>query len=129
MEQDNDKTQEATPHRREQAREQGQVARSQDLGNALLLLGACGVLYWLGGPLIDFFGELTIEHLGGSAWLEADRTFAIERWYRTIWGTGLVLLPVVGLLMVWDIVINVMQVGLLFLPDKIAPDITRIDPL
>ena len=35
-----DRTQEATPHRRRQAREQGQVAKSQDLASAVLLVGA-----------------------------------------------------------------------------------------
>src|SRR5437016_894511 len=102
MEQTNDKTQDATPYRRQQAREQGQVARSQDLGNSLLLLGALGVLFWQGSGLVDFFGSLATEHLGGQAWLDANTAMAIEHWNRTIWTTGTVLLPIIGLLMLWD---------------------------
>ena len=39
-----DKKHEASQYRREQAREQGQVARSQDLGSAVLLLGLIFIL-------------------------------------------------------------------------------------
>ena len=48
-EQSGEKTQDATQHRRQQAREQGQVAYSQDLGSAALLI--VGVL------LLRFWGE------------------------------------------------------------------------
>ena len=39
------------------------------------------------------------------------------------------LLPILGLAMLAGIASNLMQVGFLFLPDKIAFDLTRIDPL
>ena len=53
-EQFGDKTQEATPYRRQKAREEGQVVRSQDLASAALLVGATLVLMYFGhgvGPL------------------------------------------------------------------------------
>ena len=39
-EQSGEKSFDATPHRRQQAREKGQIAYSQDLGSAVLLLVA-----------------------------------------------------------------------------------------
>ncbi len=47
-----DKSQDATPHRRQQAREQGQVAFSQDLGSAVMLIVAILTLMLLGERLI-----------------------------------------------------------------------------
>jgi flagellar biosynthetic protein FlhB len=47
-ENDSDKSQEPTQHRRQQAREQGQVASSQDLTSAALLLGMLIVLAMTG---------------------------------------------------------------------------------
>ncbi len=41
---DAERTESATPKRRQEARERGEVARSLDLNSALLLLGACGAL-------------------------------------------------------------------------------------
>ena len=46
-----DKTEAPTPRRREEAREQGQVARSPDLAAAVLLLGALLLLRWTGADL------------------------------------------------------------------------------
>ena len=40
-----DKTEPATPRRREETRKRGQVARSNDLSAAVVLLGALMVLY------------------------------------------------------------------------------------
>ena len=39
-----DKTHEATPHRRQKAREEGQVVKSQDLASAALLVAAVLIL-------------------------------------------------------------------------------------
>jgi len=129
MEDAGEKTLDPTPHRREQAREQGQIARSQDLGSAALLVAALVILYAMGSTLTNYFGGLAHETLGGDAWLEADDTFAVSLWNRTWLGVAPVLLPVLLLLMVAAAAVQIMQVGLLFLPDKLAPDLSRIDPI
>ena len=53
-----DKIHDASPHRRQQAREKGQVAFSQDLGSAILLVISAGLLMGLGGRAVDFFASL-----------------------------------------------------------------------
>ncbi len=67
-----DKSQEATPHRRQQALEQGQVARSQDLAAAVLLVVGLAALLILGGSLSAYFAGMMQRQLGGDAWLAAD---------------------------------------------------------
>jgi len=124
-----DKTQEATPHRRRQAREQGQVARSQDLGSAVLLLLGLVCLLLLGGGLIEYLGHYTRGQLGGAAWLKADGQFVISQWTATLLALARYLLPIMGLLFVGAVLVNMLQVGVLFLPQKLAPDLTRIDPI
>jgi flagellar biosynthetic protein FlhB len=124
-----DKTQEPTSHRRQQAREQGQVARSRDASSALLLCGAVITLLWLGGPIVDFLGNLTIRQLGGDPWLSADISFVTSEWSGLLTSLAVVLLPILGLMMLLAISGNVLQVGLIFLPGKILPDFSRIDPL
>lgn len=61
MAEDAERTEEATPKRREQAREEGRVAKSQELTIAASLLGAAlvlsSVLPILGGALLDLFGS------------------------------------------------------------------------
>ena len=65
-EQSGDKTQDATPHRRQQAREKGQVAFSQDLGSAAVLVVGVLLLKWWGKGIMEAAGNLierrTVDH-------------------------------------------------------------------
>jgi len=128
-EQHGDKSQEPTPHRRQKAREEGHVAKSQDLGSAVLLLAGMLALAMSGGALINYLGHYTQRHLGGEAWLSADADFAVRQFNATVQGLARYVLPIMGLLVLVAIVINLAQVGFLFLPSRLNPDITRLDPL
>ena len=126
---DGDKTQDATPHRRQQAREEGQVAKSQDLISAFLLLVGLTALLWLGTPVINTVERYAAEQLGGDAWLSADPQFFTAHAWQVVYALGACLLPIFGFLLFSAIAANLFQVGFIFLPEKLAPDITRLDPL
>ena len=128
-ENDSDKTQDPTPHRRQQAREEGHIAKSQDLASAALLLLGLTTLLMFGGELVEVLGRYFVEQLGGTAWLSADPEFAVAEWYRIVAVLARYLLPIFGLIMAAGIAANFVQVGFLYLPDKLMPDITRLDPL
>ncbi len=127
--QDGDKSQEPTAHRRQEARKQGQVAKSQDLGSAALLILGLLFLLMLGGGLIEFIGQLCRRQLDSGAWLSADVDFVVGQWRWTTLAVGKQLLPLLLLLMLGGIAVNVLQIGFLFTPDKLMPDLTRLDPL
>jgi flagellar biosynthetic protein FlhB len=124
-----DKQHEATEHRRQQAREQGQVAKSQDLASAALLLAAVGILMFWGDNAVKFMAGLMREHLGGDAPLQVDRSSLTNQSYETLMAVGGVMLPILGVLALVSVAVNVCQVGILFLPDKLAADFNRINPL
>ncbi len=135
-EESGEKSQEATVHRREQAREEGQVAHSQDLTSAGLLLGGLVVLIFTGGALLDFLVNFLGTYLRGEpwvAWINAGSPNSGElvmgQWYVLMPALGKSLLPVLGLVMVLAVVLNLLQSGILFLPHKLLPDISRINPL
>ncbi len=128
-EQDAEKSQEPTQHRRQQARQQGQVAKSQDLGSAVLLILGLVCLMMLGGGLNDFLGGYSRRQLGGDAWLSIDLDFAVSEWNWAVSALARTLLPIFGILLLGAVGVNLMQVGFLFLPEKLAPDITRLDPI
>ena len=48
MEDSGEKSQDATPHRRQQAREEGQIVQSQDLAAAVILLASSWGMWWGG---------------------------------------------------------------------------------
>lgn len=129
MDAEGDKSQEATQHRRQQAREQGQAPRSQDLGSAVLLVGGLWVLFSLSGGLVAYFADYSQRQFGGAAWLAADPSFVQQTWLGELGGLTRALLPMLAAAMTIAVVTSLFQGGLLFLPEKLMPDFSRIDPL
>ena len=66
-ERDEERTEPATPRRREEARERGQVARSGDLSSAVILLAAVVALKFLGKPMIGGLFASAVSVLEGLA--------------------------------------------------------------
>jgi flagellar biosynthetic protein FlhB len=124
-----EKSQDATQHRRDQAREEGQVAVSQDLASAALLVGSLGVLMFSAKALIDFFAKLMVGQLADDAWLVADRDFLLLRWHSVMSGLGGVMLPMLGMMLGLAIITRMMQTGWLVVPGKLMPDVNNINPL
>ncbi|BBO34521.1 flagellar biosynthesis protein FlhB [Lacipirellula parvula] len=125
-----EKSHDATPHRRQQAREQGQVAYSQDLGSAALLLVGVLVLSYWGKSVIDYamlYMERQLSTGGGS--LTVDDTELMVQGESVMKTFGLAMLPIMGVMAVAGALSTILQIGLLFVPDKIQPDISRLDPL
>jgi flagellar biosynthesis protein FlhB len=124
-----DKSLEPTPHRRQQARQEGHVAKSQDLGSAIMLLLGIGVVLTLGGGLAGFLVNYCRSQLGGEALLTIDAETVASQWNATLWALGRYMLPILGLLCLAGIAVNVLQTGFLFLPQKLSFDASRISPI
>src|SRR3989304_784297 len=105
-EQQGDKSHQATPHRRQRAREEGHVAKSQDLGSAVLLLAGMLALLMSGRALLEFLGEYTTRQLGGRPWLTANLDTVTAEWNSTLFSLAKCLLPILGLMMLTAIAIH-----------------------
>ena len=124
-----DKTHEATPYRRQQAREEGQVVRSQDLASAGLLIGALLVLWYFSRGVANMLAELTAAHLGDQAWLSIDPSGATHHVLVVTGRLAAGLLPILGLLLLGGVATHMGQFGFLYLPQRLALDWQRINPL
>ena len=128
-EQSGERTQDPTPRRRQQAREKGEVVFSQDLSSATVLFGGVLALLLLGNGLAEFFGGLLHRQLGEAGPLIVNRDFAIRTFDGMVEGLSKTLLPILGLLFTAGIAASMLQIGLLFSPSRITPDIGRLSPL
>jgi flagellar biosynthetic protein FlhB len=124
-----EKSHEASQHRRDKAREEGNVVVSRDLSSAALLLVALLVLWYLGVPLSEFFARYLRNQLGGSAWMRIDAHDFLNHSAGLLaeltWGV----LPILVLIFAAAVIANFGQVGFLFLPDKVGLDWNRVNPL
>ncbi len=124
-----EKSHEATAHRRQEAIEQGQVVRSQEMISAVLLVVALGVLIYYGGEIARFFAQLMRSTLGEEPRLSIDRDTLVAQWFVVLQQLAWLMLPLLGSLLLAAIAVNLAQVGFLWLPQKVALDITHIDPM
>lgn len=124
-----EKTEEATPKRKEEARNKGQVARSVELSSAFVILAAFFVLKIVGeyiyNELADFMRH-TFSHF-----TTAD--FTLEFVQVMFMNFGLVFLktalPVMGVIAVVAVFVNFLQVGFAFTLEPLMPQFERINPL
>lgn len=127
------RTEQATPKRKADARSKGQIALSRDAVMAIGLLGSAGTLYWM-APVI-------MERLRGTLqlWLTsamdetAHRTLSLDHLHLLLGEIGLevflTLGPVVGGIAVIGVGANLMQTGFLWRRDGLQWDFSRISPI
>src|SRR5579864_7814900 len=121
---DQDKTEKATPRRRQKAREQGQVARSRDLVAGVGTMAAVMLLAWqLPAFAADWRGLL--RH-------ELDSAFTHPGQSLPVWHNDLTIFHGVALAatLSWMVATlgGVAQGGLVFAPAALTPNLSRLSP-
>ena len=88
-----DKTEAPTPRKRQEAREQGKVARSRDLATAALIVGSMVLLQNYGPGVVAALRTLVDEMLGPQAMADTAPGGALQACLRAVVGTGIALAP------------------------------------
>jgi flagellar biosynthesis protein FlhB len=123
-----EKTETPTPRRREEAREQGQVAKSQDLSAALILFGGLLLLYFTGQQMFSRLIAITRSCLNPGE--ELINTGNMGTAIMTVMREVLfILLPLLILVLVLAILGSLLQVGFLFTFKPMQPSLDKINPL
>jgi flagellar biosynthetic protein FlhB len=125
-----DKTEKATPKRREEAARKGQVAKSQDLGGAVVLLAA---LLVLSAVAPASWHRMEDSMLASYALISTPDIVQDEGVGPLLSGVlrdaGLAVAPIAFTCMIAGMVASALQVGLKPKTQALKPDFKRIDPL
>ena len=124
-----DKKHDATPYRRQKAREQGQIARSQDLGSALVLLCAVMILGWWGPTVLRTLADIMVSSMTTTNYWTTSSRSASGLINMSFLQCLYAVLPIMLSVCVVVLVNNWLQVGFLFLPEKLNLDWSRVNPL
>ncbi len=122
-----EKTEEPTDRRRSEAREKGNVARSQDLSAAGMMLVAAGLIGFLGLPLSESVVEYSRWSLG-SVRLTISNEDAVRTGEQLAELAGSTVLVWMFFLFIGAVTVNVAQVGFLVAPSALEPKLSRIHP-
>ena len=124
-----DRTEPATPRRREEARERGQVARSADLSSAVVLLAAVLALRFAGRPLIEGLFASASTVLEGLAGIDGDPASLMGQFGGAFTAVLLGFLPFAGIVLAAAAAANLFQVGFLWTVQPLVPDLDRLNPV
>ncbi|NPV28222.1 MAG: flagellar biosynthesis protein FlhB [Firmicutes bacterium] len=123
-----ERTEKATPRRREEARRRGQVIRSIEINSAVILL--CTFLFlkifgpWLGAQVANF-AKTVLTDLIAREW--GTKTVYLILFFSAV-AFFQISLPVMGIALGAGLASNLLQVGFLFTPSPLAPRLDRINP-
>lgn len=123
-----ERTEKATPRRREKERKKGNIVNSRDLSSALILTTGVALISMLSGYILDKFRVtmvMAFTHLNPSQ-ISSDDIIAIFAPYAR--ACGEILLPLFLALFIVGIVVIRAQVGKVFAIDKIKPKFENISP-
>ncbi len=124
-----DKTEAPTQRRRDEAREQGNVARSPDLTASAVLVGGMVLLNWYGQNLFAAMSGVVRKMLGPE-WLgNVDVHSATDGVVASIFMVCRAMAPLMIGMMLIAVVINIAQVGLHLTPEKLQPNLGALNPL
>lgn len=126
---DQEKTEPATPKKREDARKKGQIANSREVPSVLVLLSSLTVFYFAGGWMLNqiagimktvfdqfSYSEMSVQNVHALFWFLFQKVVTI-------------LAPLISVVAVAGIVGNVAQFGLLFSGEPLTPKFGKLNPL
>jgi flagellar biosynthetic protein FlhB len=125
------KTQEASPHKLAEARKKGDVAKSADLNQAASLAAACAVLIGAGGALSAGLAQNLLPFIAAPQEMTGllEHGLGAEIGRRALMAAAPFVLAVLGASALAGAGANLLQQGLLWTPDKLAPDFSRVSPM
>ncbi len=124
-----EKTEPASPRKRREAREEGNVAKSTEVNSAIVLLFGVAGLRIFGGRMMQ-----QIKDCFHWVWTHMDTIdFSTSSMPGYLWsGVGymsLIMAPIVMVLVIAALASNIVQVGFMFSGKALAPKFNKINPL
>ncbi len=129
MKSSEEKTEQATPKQKREARDKGQVAKSDDLNTAMILLSGVLLTLFLGGAMIaqmkDTMGMLCKNLFYEDFNADTFRTLLMDISFKNL----NVVLPIMGGFMIVGLIASYSQVGINFSHKSIIPDFKKLNPI
>lgn len=124
-----ERTEQATQKRREEARKKGQVAHSAELNSVAIILAGLVAIHFVGGALYENLHRFTAETLSqGHAIHLSQESFPVYLW-RWAEVSFAVSWPILLIVSVAALAVNLAQVGFAVSSEALTPRFSRINPV
>jgi len=124
-----EKTEQATPKKREDARKKGQVARSREVSSIAILAAGTIYLFFNAGELIEKLGgNIRRTFIGIPRIASGDIGLAVYM-SQTVQDLLIMISPLMIILLMVSVAANLLQTGFIFSVEPLTPNLSKIDPV
>ena len=124
-----EKTETATPRRREEARKKGQVFKSTDLNSAVILIAGSAAILLTFSYMSQTLEQFTNLFIVYRTRQDFDNAFAFQLVYETIVVMGKMIYPILASTFGAALLITYLQVGGIFSGESLVPKFDRLNPI
>ena len=124
-----DRTEEATPRRRAEARRKGQVARSIEISSVAIMLAGFAIMNLTGAMIFGQISGLTKESLRLMAFEDLSLVVVSQGGHELVVRLLMTMAPLFTGLFVIGVGVNVLQTNVVFSLFPLKPDLGRLNPL
>ncbi|MCJ8501294.1 flagellar biosynthesis protein FlhB [Desulfatitalea alkaliphila] len=124
-----EKTEPATPKKRQEARKKGNVAQSREIPSVVVLLSALSVFYFAGGWMFGQLGEIMRSVFLQITYSDMGATTTHAMFWQLFKKVVLLLSPLLMVVAVAGIAGNVSQFGFMITGEKMKPKLSKLNPI
>lgn len=124
-----EKSEKATPRQREKTREEGRVAKSNDLNAAVMTCLGFGSLLAIGPYMVDQVMMMFRHMLSNAPVIAAEDPTFVKIFGDSLLRFFTVMAPMFVLLVIFGVLVNIAQVGFKITPKAIKPKFEKLDVL
>lgn len=124
-----DKTEQATPKKKEDARKKGQVAKSRELSSVAILMTGALYLYFNVKDMTLKLGNIIRTGFTGIPAVVEDNSTLLPFFLKTIQDFLILLLPIMIVLCIVAILSNLLQTGPVLSVETLTPKPSKLDPI
>mgnify|MGYP006285450135 FL=1 len=124
-----EKTEDPTPKRKEEAREKGQVAKSQELNGAFILMGGFIVLYIMFGNIINYLQTRMKMNLKMNEIPSLNISSSFNLLMEAFYHIAQMVAPIMFTTAIIGGLINFVQIGPLLTGEPLKPKLSNINPI
>lgn len=122
-----EKTEKATPRRREEARKKGQVFKSTDLNSAIIVTAGSVTIFLMFPYIVQSMQSFTQMYLLDRTASEFSNEYVYKLFIETLWLMAKISLPIMGTTAIAALVITFMQVGFVSSGEALSLKLERLN--
>lgn len=124
-----ERTESATPKRREEARQKGQVFKSSDLNAAVILAAGTVVTFATLPYMVSTLRQFTATYLLSRGWYDFSPEYSQFLLVEVMLVMAQLAMPILGTTFAAALLVSFVQVGFVFSAEPLSPKLDRINPL